>query len=268
MSARYSVIIPTLNEEKFLPKLLASLATQTDKNFEVIVVDGMSRDSTVAMAKKFAKKLPKLTVLVSQKASLPLQRNLGAKKSKGEWLIFVDADGVLLPNFIERISAFIAEVQPKLFTTWFRPDTENPKDAVYTLFCNMYLEATLIFKKPIAPGPLSIIRRDVYTRVGGYDEDHAFHEDVDLGIRLLKRGVRLFILRESLCIWSLRRFRKQGTLKVLNQYVLSLLPVLLANRSFKHMPGYAMGGHLYGKKQSILKRYERKFRDLLKEVFA
>ncbi len=272
MAVRYSVIIPTLNEEKFLPKLLSSLAVQTEKSFEVIVVDGSSRDRTVAIAKSFTKKLPKLTVLVSKIASLPLQRNIGARATKGDWLVFVDADSIFLPYFIARCERFIEEAQPKLFTTWFRPDNENPKDAVYTLFMNVFIESTLIFKRPMAPGPMTIVKRSAYEFVGGYDESHAFHEDVDFGQRLFRAGISLDILHETLCVWSLRRFRKEGTLKVLNQYVIGALPMLFMNRSFKTMPGYTMGGQLYNKKKKTmtsktLKRYEKILKKLLKEIF-
>lgn len=268
---RYSIVIPTLNEEKFLPNLLESISQQTEKNFEVVVVDGKSRDKTVAVARSFAKKIPKLKVIVSTKASLPLQRNVGAAETHGEWIVFIDADGILQPYFFDRCSIFIHEKNPNVFTTWFRPDSENPKDAVYTLFANIYLEATLIFKKPHAPGPLTIVRRSVFRSIGGYDENHAFHEDVDFGIRLLRAGHSVQILRESLCIWSLRRFRKEGTLKVLNQYVVGMLPVLFLNTAFKRMPGYTMGGHVYKKParsaKSTIRKFERNLKKLLREVF-
>jgi glycosyltransferase involved in cell wall biosynthesis len=74
-----SIVIPALNEEHFLPHLLTSLTKQTKSDFEVIVVDGSSTDRTVEVARSFGTKLPKLEVIVSQKASLPLQRNLGAR---------------------------------------------------------------------------------------------------------------------------------------------------------------------------------------------
>lgn len=268
---QFSIIIPTLNEEKFLPKLLASLTEQTRKDFEVIVVDGSSKDKTVSEAKKFTDTLPFLHIMVTKNPSLPKQRNLGAKAARGEWLVFVDADSIFLPYFIDRSIEFIKEQTPKLFTTWCRPDNDDPKDAVHTLFYNMYVEATLIFKKPLTPGPLTIIHRDAFDAVHGYDEAHAFNEDVDLGLRLYKIGIHLSILRETLYVWSLRRFRKEGTLKVLNQYVISLFPILLFNRSMKWMPGYVMGGHLYSQKKtlpkSVLKKYEQKLRDVMKEVF-
>lgn len=268
----FSIIIPTLNEEKFLPRLLESLATQTNKNFEVIVVDGSSKDKTVAVAKKYLRTLPSLRIIQTKKPSLPLQRNLGASAARGQWYVFVDADSIFLPYFTDRAKAFIEAHNPRLFTTWFRSDTDDPKDGVYTLFGNVYVEATLIFKKPLTPGPLTIVRRDAFHEVGGYDEDHAFHEDVDFGQRLKAAGIPLYVLRETLFIWSLRRFRKEGTLKVLNQYVISLFPIILFNRSMKKMPGYIMGGQLYGKKKplkkSALKKYESKLQSFMKELFA
>ena len=272
MPARYSVIIPTLNEEKFLPKLLASLAEQTDKNFEVIVVDGSSKDKTVAVANSYVKKLPKLQVIVSKKASLPLQRNLGAKAAKGEWFIFVDADSILMPSFIERSQLFVKEQDPGIFATWCSPDSQTPGDANMALLANMLLEMTIIMNKPWTPGPLTAVRRDVFNRMGGYGEDHAFHEDMDFGMRASKLHIPIHVLPETLYTWSLRRFRQQGTLKVIQQLIISAFPILLFNRTFKKMPGYVMGGQLYTKKKktipiTTLRRYEKNLKKLLKEIF-
>src|SRR5689334_16578104 len=118
--SKFSVVIPALNEEKFLPNLLASLAEQTKRDFEVIVVDGSSKDDTVAVARSFAAKLPSLQVHVSEEANLPLQRNIGARMSAGEWLLFVDADSIFLPYSMERLEHFVREQDPKFFMVWFR----------------------------------------------------------------------------------------------------------------------------------------------------
>lgn len=267
----FSIVIPALNEEQFLPRLLDSLSRQTRKDFEVVVVDGSSKDRTVEVAYQFKRNIPRLTVDTVKKPGLPKQRNRGAELSCGEWLVFADADTIFLPYFIERISVFIREHKPRLFTTWFRSDSEDPKDAVYTLFANVYIEATLLLKKQQTFGPLTVVHRDAFNLVHGYDEAHAFHEDVDFGQRLRRAGVPLEILRETLYVWSLRRFRKQGVLKVLNQYILSFFPILFFNRSVTYMPGYVMGGHLYGKKvvkRSVLRGYEKKLKALIKELFA
>jgi len=177
----------------------------------------------------------------------------------------------LFPYCIDRVRQFIAIHKTKLLTTWASPDSDNPKDAVYTLFANVYVETTVIFKRPCAPGPMSVVHRTAYEKVGGYDETHRFHEDVDFGLRLFKAGIRMAIIPEVLYVWSLRRFRKQGTLKVLNQYALSVWQMIF-NRPMKYMPGYVMGGQLYGKKKplkrSVLIMYERKLKQLMQELFA
>ncbi|MCX6794333.1 MAG: hypothetical protein NTY06_04505, partial [Candidatus Gottesmanbacteria bacterium] len=106
----------------------------------------------------------------------------------------------------------------------------------------------------------------------GYDETQAFNEDVEFGLRLTKQGVILTFLRETLYIWSMRRIRREGKIKVMNQYILSLIPILLFKRPFKVMPGYAMGGHLYTKKYKpstikILRSYEKTLKRFAKELF-
>ena len=267
----FSVIIPTLNEEKFLPNLLKSLVEQTERDFEVIVVDGKSKDKTVTIARSYQKKLPHLKIIEASHPSLPFQRNLGARSATGEWLIFVDADSVLLPYFMVRVGEYVETNHPSVFTTWFKPDSIQPKDAMFTLLADLYLEAALLFKQSHPPGHLSCIKRNIFESVGGYSESHHFYEDVDMGIRLRKRGIPFSMLRETLFVWSLRRYRREGTLKVIQQYVVSVLPVVFFGRAIKNMPGYIMGGHLYGGKKpikkSLIKTYELKLKKLMKEIF-
>lgn len=87
-----SIIIPTLNEEKHLAKLLKSIEKQDFKNYEVIISDAGSKDKTLEIAKKYKCKIVK--------GGSPAQgRNNGAKIAKGERLLFLDAD-VILPNKI------------------------------------------------------------------------------------------------------------------------------------------------------------------------
>jgi glycosyltransferase involved in cell wall biosynthesis len=269
---RFSVIIPALNEEMFLPHLLDSLTDQTVKDFEVIVVDGSSKDRTVEITKSYKNQIPELSAIVSPKACLPLQRNLGAKKAQGEWLVFIDADTVLMPYFFERVGLFIDKNHPELVTTWFRPDTEVNNDAVTTLIANLTIEWAFMTKHPLSPGPMTMVTRRAYDAVGGYDEAHVFHEDMDFSLRLHKIGVVVAIIKETLYVWSLRRLRQQGTLKVLQQYAKSAMPILFFNKTLTHMPGYEMGGQLYKHKKvpqkSKLHEYELKLKKLMKELFT
>ena len=89
-----SIIIPTFNEEKYLPKLLNCIKKQTYKNYEVIIADANSKDKTKAIAKKYGCK--------TVKGGLPaVGRNNGAKIAKDGILLFLDADVQFDKNFLE-----------------------------------------------------------------------------------------------------------------------------------------------------------------------
>jgi glycosyltransferase involved in cell wall biosynthesis len=243
--SKFSIVIPTLNEEKFLPNLLSALTQQTKKDFEVVVVDGSSSDNTVAVAHSFNAKLPKLQVCLSEKANLPLQRNIGARAAAGEWLVFVDADSTPLPYFIERLERFIEERNPKILTTWFRPDSEASGDALFTLFSNLWVESALAVHRPVALGPLTAVKREVFDLVNGYNETLAFGEDYDLTRRVVAQGIALQILRETLYIISLRRMRREGKPRYIWLMMKASLLVLFTKRNLHRVPSYIMGGHLY-----------------------
>lgn len=268
---RFTIIIPTLNEEKFLPKLLESLAEQIEKNFEVIVVDGKSKDKTVKVAKSFAKKLPGLRVIASDKASLPYQRNLGAKHAQGDWYIFVDADSVLLPHCIARCSEFINGEKPDLFTTWYCADSQTQGEAVTALLGNIVLEGYLMFHKPCIPGPFTVVSKSAYTQVGGYEEDHAYHEDFNFSIKIYQSGLRVRIMHETCYIISLRRIRKEGSFAVMEKYIRSTLYLFLFNKTMKRMPGYVMGGQNYTKhvtRKMTLLSVQKKIQKIIQELFS
>lgn len=89
MKPLISVIIPTKNEAKNIETCLKSIADQTYKNYEIIVVDNNSDDDTKILAKRYTKKV------FNYGPERSSQRNYGAKKAKGEYLLFIDADMIL-----------------------------------------------------------------------------------------------------------------------------------------------------------------------------
>ncbi len=162
------------------PRVQVNVLGDFLKNFEVIVVDGKSSDQTVAIASSYANSALSVRVTEANRASVSLQRNIGAQKAKGEWLIFVDADVVVLPYFLDRVIQYIQATRAKFFTTWFCPDSDISGDATFTLLGNIFVESSIRLHRPISPGPMTIIAKDVFTRVGGYDESLKFGEDFDI----------------------------------------------------------------------------------------
>jgi len=90
-----SVIIPTLNDEKYIGKVLQSLAKQTIAPFEIIVVNGYSSDRTEDIVKNYSN-----VKFYKTPPHISYQINYGARLAKGDIYIFLDADTVLPPQFI------------------------------------------------------------------------------------------------------------------------------------------------------------------------
>ena len=96
-----SVIIPCHNAEKYIAECIESVMTQTYRDIEMILVENNSSDSTLKLLHEFSTKYPdKVKVLTETKPGASLARNAGLSIAKGEWVQFLDADDLLLPNKI------------------------------------------------------------------------------------------------------------------------------------------------------------------------
>lgn len=94
----FSVIIPTFNEENTLNKCLESINTQQHYDYEVIIVDGDSTDKTLQIATSNGAKVYKIPK--RRLHDVGLARNYGANCSRGEILVFIDADMIIPSNFL------------------------------------------------------------------------------------------------------------------------------------------------------------------------
>ena len=95
-----SVIIPTYNSEKFIVNSISSVLSQTDQNFEIIIIDNNSIDKTIHEVKKFnSKKI--FIYYIKNNGNISKSRNLGINKSNGKWIAFLDSDDSWYNNKIE-----------------------------------------------------------------------------------------------------------------------------------------------------------------------
>lgn len=230
------MVIPTLNEERYLPKLLKCLRAQLDKDFEVIVVDGSSEDKTVEKANG-------VKIILSKKRNVPYQRNLGAKEARGKWLVFLDADTMIPPNYLSEIHNYILINKTcALVTTWMKPDSKEKSDRLMVGVANVILEAARLTDKPFIPGFNIVVKKRMFNKVGGFNENAKLAEDHDLAKRLVEEGCELCVMRSPKITTSLRRFRREGKLEIMRKYAVATVKWLREGPITQEMFDYPMGG--------------------------
>lgn len=248
-----SFVIPALNEEHYLPKLLGDIKKQTDKDFEVIVVDAHSEDKTREVAIKFAEYYP-LTVLVSQKRNLSYQRNLGAEKAKGEYLIIIDADSRIKRNFTAALKKEIHKCHRLILLPTIVPDRGTAADKVWFNTLNFLTEMTQYVGKPAPSISCMIFQRDFFRFLGGYlekgkDQKTFFPEDHEIIMRARKRGIIAQFMKGVKVGFSLRRAQKEGRLQLMAKYVRSSWHMTFNGTLDQNFFDYEMGGHVFDKKE-------------------
>jgi glycosyltransferase involved in cell wall biosynthesis len=209
-----SIIIPTLNEEKYIESTLKSLQNQDYKGkYEIIVADGMSRDDTVKIAKKYANKV----IPVRQKG-IAEGRNAGAKVAKGDILFFIDADTILLFNGLTELIKPFKKKDVVGVTCPIIPISPKAKDFVIYWYLNLFLKRSVKTKKARIPGICCIYRRSTFETVGGFAEKLDTFEDFALSEKISKLGKIIFV-DKTLVLTSHRRIQKWGEFKSIRKYL-------------------------------------------------
>jgi len=220
-----SIIIPTLNEEKYIETTLKALKNQNfEGKFEIIVVDGMSKDNTAKIAKKYADK-----IIVVKKEGISTARNAGVKVADGNILLFVDADTIPLYNALSEVSK---QFQKKnIVGAGFPIFALSPyfKDFIIYWMYNIFMKTSIKYGNPQIPGICCAYRKDVFDKIGGFDENIETWEDYDLSSRVSKHG-KCVCLENTLAFTSPRRFEKWGRIRAIFMYLGFHLKYLLTGK--------------------------------------
>lgn len=178
MNPLISIIISTKNSSEFLEECLRSVKKQTYKNFEIIIVDNNSTDNTKEIAKKYTDKV------FNYGPERSAQRNFGVKQAKGKYLLIHDSDIYFNQDSIaeyvklaelENCDVIILPERSIGIGYWAKVKALERSFYVG----NDFIEAARFFSK------------DIYDKIGGYDEALTGPEDWDLTIRLRDCGYKI-----------------------------------------------------------------------------
>ncbi len=248
MDPQISVVIITLNEENYLPLLLEDLARQTDTDFEVIISDGGSIDKTEEKALSFKDRL-RISFIKSPKAQASFQRNLGAKNAKGDYFFFLDADTRIKKTYvIERLKKHIKTDPQMLYLPIIKPGKNTFRNRLLFGFSVNSVKLLQKLHKPMSIGPLIVMHRSLFDKIKGYDEKMRMAEDHNIVIRAYKEGYAGKFLDDVPVIFSMRRFDKKGSWKMLKDYAKYTFITLVKGGVYDKNLDYAMGGQEFDKK--------------------
>lgn len=213
MISELSIIIPTLNEEKYLPRVLQSILEQDYQGkLEIIIVDGKSQDNTLRVANGFKEKIRELIVVTSDRG-ISHQRNMGAQKARYKYLTFLDADMYLPRNFLSKITNKINPNENFVILPLILPLNGNLLDliSVLTAFAGI---ALLNLFKPITTGMCLITTKENHLKINGFNEKAAYAEDVDYGFRSVKNHAKYHFYLDCFLFSSVRRRKETGRIKL------------------------------------------------------
>jgi glycosyltransferase involved in cell wall biosynthesis len=213
-----SIIIPTLNEEEYLPFLLDSIKRQTFQDCEIIVADANSRDKTRQIAKERG-------CLLVQGGLPSVGRNKGAKTAKGDLLLFLDADVILPPDFLENILWEFETNYLDITSCFVSPLSDKRIDDILYGFGNLYYAMNQHIG-PQAPGYCILIKKNIHQKINGFDEEIKIAEDWDYISKASRKGKFRF-LQNTKIFMSMRRFERDGRTSVAIQRVLGTMYVFL-----------------------------------------
>jgi len=241
---KISIVIPSLNEEEYLPKLLKSIQSQTFTDYEVIVADAGSKDKTVEIAREMgARVVP---------GGMPGPgRNRGAEVATGEFLFFFDSDVILQPSFLKDALQEMEDRFLELATCEFLPESELRLDKVLFKLANLSVKINQFFT-PRAAGFCIFISRRLFKRVGGFDENVKLAEDHDLVTRASQYRPLRMLNHVTLTV-SIRRLKKEGRFSLIGKYVQVETHLLLKGKVTEDIIEYEFGNFEKQESESVKK---------------
>lgn len=250
-----SVLLPIRNEERHIRRCLESIAEQDQPqaSMEVIVIDGMSTDGTVPAVESFRDRIPNLVILDNPGKTVPYAMNRGLRAARGARIVRVDGHCILAPDYVRRCLEALETTGADCVGGPMRCEGETYWGAaIAAAMSSRFGVGNVLFRREDYRGPADTVYlgawpREVFGRIGGFDEELTNNQDDELAYRLRKAGGTVFLepgirsryfARPSVPrLW--KQYFRYGLYKV---RVLQKHPLLMKGRHF--VPGLFILGLL------------------------
>lgn len=251
---KVSVIVPILNEEKYIRSFLDSLLYQDypKENLEIILIDGMSNDGTLEIIKSYLEKYNFIKLIKNPRKTVQHALNLGIDNSNGEYIVRMDAHAWYQKDYISKCIETITKVNannvggPTIVKG--KSFIQNIIAACYS--CPFALGGSKHYEKDFEGYADTVswgcFKKDYLVSIGKYDENMPRSEDDDLNFRILENGGKIYINPEikseyypketfiklfkqyfNYGVWKIALIKKHGKIPRLSQYIPMIFTIFL-----------------------------------------
>mgnify|MGYP004645608971 FL=1 len=230
-----SVVIPVYNMEAYLAETLRSVLASDYPAFEVVVMDDGSKDDSLAIARQFASADARVSVYTQPNAGACVARNQAITRTKGRYILPVDADNTISPDFIRK-AVEVIESDDEVKVVAPRADFVGDRSGEWHL---PPFSLSLLARKNIMD-TCALYRKVDWERVGGYCEEIVAREDWEFWIAMLKDGGKVVRLSEICLHYRIRQQSKRVSDRSQKRHVVEVL-----NRRHPEFFERELGGTLH-----------------------
>lgn len=201
---RVSVIIPCYNRDKYIGETLESVQKTNYPNLECVVVDNGSIDNSVEIIKQFVESNSRFQLIQNSENNISIARNKGIAASSGKYILPLDSDDLIHPNYIPEAVEILES---------------NQKIAVVTCDALLFGKKRGKWKRPdynfndflikVSIHNSSMFRRNGYNKTNGYEPELKFSEDWEFWINLLKRGGDVYKIKKNYFFYRVHKSSTQ-----------------------------------------------------------
>lgn len=203
MKPLFSIILPSYNSVEYIDRCIKSILNQTFKNFEIIIIDNSSSDGTVEKIQKYKDSRIKL-FNINNYGILAKSRNLGIKKSSGDWIAFLDSDDWWTKKKLDKVKELI-EKKKECDLLYHNLSIYNPlkkiniRKKLFTLESKNFFE-DLMIKGNFIPNSSVVVKKKLLIKVNGICEDKNYFasEDYNCWIKISKITNNFLFINEIL----------------------------------------------------------------------
>ena len=209
-SSLVSIIVPCYNQSRYLPQTIKCVISQTYSNWECLIINDGSTDNTEKIAKELSTKDNRIQLITQKNKGVCVARNNAINISTGKYVLCLDADDIISPNFLEETVKLLEK-------------DDNVKVATSTIYFFGRRKGKLIPKSYdleilLAQNQLvitSLFRRSDFNRVGGFNDImREGFEDWDFWIRIIKDGGKIQCAENAVFYYRLLRSSRNSDIDI------------------------------------------------------